>query len=272
MLKNLNKFIAGIVIGTMLVFSAGCTRIETGYVGLRVDATKQVQGNELNPGGPYQTMIGDVLEFLIKDINVEINDKKYTTSDNTALSDFDLTVIYSVNPTSVSDLYTKKSRSFHGVADDGDILLMKNYVTTVANNASYKVVRTYPALGVADNRAEIETKIMNTIADQLKADKLDTAINVSTIQIRAIVPNAEILNSATAAIRAENELKRKNTEVEIAKKEAERMQALANNSKSSIELMNAQSLQMIAQGVQQGKVKAIVVPVDFKGLVQVKVD
>lgn len=113
---------------------------------------------------------------------------------------------------------------------------------------------------------------MNTIADQLKADKLDTAINVSTIQIRAIVPNAEILNSATAAIRAENELKRKNTEVEIAKKEAERMQALANNSKSSIELMNAQSLQMIAQGVQQGKVKAVVVPVDFKGLVQVQAD
>lgn len=50
------------------------------------------------------------------------------------------------------------------------------------------------------------------------------------------------------------------------------MQALANNSKSSIELMNAQSLQMIAQGVQQGNVKAVVIPIDFKGLVQVKVD
>ena len=268
----LKKFIIGFAIGAMVLLSSGCTRIETGYVGLRVDATKQVQGTELNPGGPYQTMIGDVLEFLVKDINVEINDKKYTTSDNTALSDFDLTVIYSVNPTSVSDLYTKKSRSFHGIADDGDILLMKNYITTVANNASYKVVRTYPALAVADSRAEIETKILNTIIEQLKADKLDAAINVSTIQIRAIVPNAEILKSATEAIRAENELKRKNTEVEIAKKESERMQALANNSKASIELMNAQSLQMIAQGVQQGHVKAVVIPVDFKGLVQVKTD
>lgn len=44
MMNTFKKFIGGIVIGTMLVMSGGCTRIETGYVGLRVDATKQVQG------------------------------------------------------------------------------------------------------------------------------------------------------------------------------------------------------------------------------------
>lgn len=268
----LKKVIIGFAIGAMVLFGSGCTRIETGYVGLRVDATKQVQGTELNPGGPYQTMVGDVIEFPVKDISVDLNDKRYTTSDNTALSDFDLTAIYSINPAGVSDLYTKKTRSFHAVADDGDIYLMFNYMQTVINNASYKVVREYPALGVADNRSEIEAKILNAVTEQLKADKLDTYLNLTTVQVRAIVPNQEILNAATAAIKAKSELDRKNTEVEIAKKESERMQALANNSKASIELMNAQSLQMIAQGVQQGHVKAVVIPVDFKGLVQVKVD
>lgn len=269
---NFKNLVGGFLIGTMVILSAGCTRIETGYVGLRVDATKQVQGAELNPGGPYQTMFGSVLEFNVKDIPIELNDKKYTTSDNTALSDFDLNVIYSINPTSVSDLYTKKSRSFHGVDSDGDVLLMKNYLTTIINNASYKAVREYPALGVADKRSEIESKVLEIVNEQLKTDKLETALTIQTVQVRAIVPNAEILNSATKAIQAENELKRKATEVEIAKKESERMQALSNNSKASIELMNAQSLQLIAQGVREGKVKAVVVPVDFKGIVKVNAD
>ena len=32
----LKKFIIGFAIGAMVLFGSGCTRIETGYVGLRV--------------------------------------------------------------------------------------------------------------------------------------------------------------------------------------------------------------------------------------------
>lgn len=268
----MKKFLSIVIIALMAFAFSGCTRIETGYVGLRLDGSKQIQGDELKPGGFYQTMVGTVLEFLVKDISIVIEDKKYTTSDNTALDDFDLTAVYSINPTSVSDLYTKKSKSFHDIADNGDIQLMKNYMTTIINNAAYKSVREFNALTVADKRSELETKIINYVTEQLKADKLDMALQVNTIQIRAIVPNTEILKSATEAIRAENELKRKNTEIQIAEAEAKRMQALSTNSQSSINLMNAQSLQMIAQGVRDGKVKAVVVPVDFKGIVKVNMD
>ena len=41
----------------------GCTRIETGEVGLRVGFDKQVQSNELVAGSFNQTVIGDVLTF-----------------------------------------------------------------------------------------------------------------------------------------------------------------------------------------------------------------
>ena len=67
-----------------------------------------------------------------------------------------------------------------------------------------------------------------------------------------------------------NELKVKATEVEIAKKESERMAALAANSTQSIAFMNAQAQLKVAEGVANGKVHTVVVPYDFKGIVNAK--
>ena len=85
----------------------------------------------------------------------------------------------------------------------------------------------------------------------------------------SFVVNAEILSSATAYVRAQNELKVKSTEVEIAKKESERMAALSANSGQSIAYMQAEALRQIAYGIREGKVQTIVVPYDFKGIVNV---
>jgi hypothetical protein len=52
------------------VLATGCTRIETGEVGVRVGFDRQIQAGELLPGSFNQTMIGDVLTFPIKDVNV----------------------------------------------------------------------------------------------------------------------------------------------------------------------------------------------------------
>lgn len=142
-------------------------------------------------------------------------------------------------------------------------------MVTLVNNASYKVVRQYKSLEVADNRAKIEAEIREVVLEQLKAEKLDTAISLTVVQIRNILPNADILASATQYVKAQNELKIKNTEVEIAKKESERMAALAANSGQSIAYMQAQANMLIAQGIAAGKVNTIIVPMDFKGMVSV---
>jgi hypothetical protein len=47
------------------------------------------------------------------------------------------------------------------------------------------------------------------------------------------------------------------------------MAALANQSASSIAYMNAQANLMIAEGIKNGKVQTIVVPQDFRGMVNV---
>ena len=52
------------------ILATGCTRIETGEVGVRVGFDKQVKAGELEPGSFNQVLIGDVLTFPYKDVNV----------------------------------------------------------------------------------------------------------------------------------------------------------------------------------------------------------
>ena len=253
--------IRNFVVGAMaLSVLAGCTRIETGTVGLRVDASRQIQGAELLPGSWNQTLVGSVLEFPVRDIAMNLENKTPLTADNSALSDFDVSVVYSINPSSVSDLYSNKSKSFHAIAEDGDVFLMYNYVVTLVNNASYKAIRQYGSLELADKRELLETDIKNIVEDKLKQERLDGAITLTAVQIRNIKPNQQILNAATQYVKAQNELKVKQTEVEIAEKEAERLRILAATADDAIAYKRAEAEVMIAEAVRAGRVNTIIIP------------
>jgi regulator of protease activity HflC (stomatin/prohibitin superfamily) len=264
-MKKIISIITLLAIGLL----TGCTRIETGEVGVRMNASKEIEGKELLPGSWNQTLIGSVLEFPVKDITVNLENKTPLTADNSALADFDITVVYAINPSSVAELYSTKSRSFHAEGKEG-IFLMYNYMATLVNNASYKVVRGYKSLEVADSRATIEEKIRDIVNEQLKMEKLDTSVSLTVVQVRNVQPNAEILQAATKYVAAQNELKIKQTEVDIAKKESERMSALANNSTASIAYMQAQASLNISEGIKNGKVNTIIVPANFNALMMGK--
>lgn len=258
-----------IAVSLMALAAVGCTRIETGEVGLRVNASKQIEGSELMEGTWNQTLVGDVLTFPVRDIPLPIKDAKPLTKENTQIKDLDFTVIYNLNPTSVSDLWSKKSRSFHATGD-GDWFLMFRYMETVANNAAQKTVRKYEALAVTDKREQIESEIKDEILKQLDIDNLKTSIVVTSVRVQNIAPNDAIVETATANVKAQNQLAVARTNVEIAKAEADRMRALAENGNQSIAYMNAQAQADIAKAVREGKVHTIIVPYDFKGIVNVK--
>lgn len=252
-----------------LLTLTGCQRIETGEVGLRVGFDKQINMTELLPGSFNQVVIGEVLLFPVREVRVDIDNKTPITRENTALQDFDVSVVYNINPTSVAELYTTRARTFHEVDKHGEIWLMSAYMSTLLNNASYKVVRTREALSVADARKQLEEDIKKEIEDELKKESLDKYIRVTQVLVRNIQPNAAIVHSATEVVTAQNALKAKTIEVETAKKEAERIAALNSNAKA-IEYMNAQATVLIAEAVKAGKVNTIVVPLDFKGFVNLK--
>jgi regulator of protease activity HflC (stomatin/prohibitin superfamily) len=251
------------------VLVTGCTRIETGEVGVRVGFDRQIQSGELLPGSFNQTMIGDVLTFPVKDVNVTLNDMTPVAKDNSTMKDLDAVVVYNINPQNVAELYSTKNKAFHAEFR-GDTYVMYNYVVQNARNAIYKAARKYEALDMADNRSEMENYIKEEIVRNLAEEKLDGSITISQVLIRNVLPSDTVVESANALVRAKNELKQKEVEVKTAEAESRRMAALANNSGASIAFMQAQAMLNISEGIKNGQVQTIVVPSNFNALMMPK--
>jgi regulator of protease activity HflC (stomatin/prohibitin superfamily) len=251
------------------VLATGCSRIETGEVGVRVGFDKQIQSGELLPGSFNQTMIGDVLTFPVKDVNVVLENMTPVAKDNSTMKDFDAVVVYNINPQQVSELYSTKNKSFHAEMK-GDTYVMYNYIVQNARNAIYKAARKYEALDMADNRDNMENFIKEEVTRNLAEEKLDGSITISQVMVRNVVPADSVVASANELVKAKNELKQKEVEVKTAEAESRRMAALANNSGASIAFMQAQAMLNISEGIKAGKVQTIVVPSNFNALMMQK--
>lgn len=265
----MNRAVKLSIVAAAVALTSACTRIETGEVGVRVGFDKQVQSGELLPGSFNQTLVGDVLTFPIKDVNVKLDDMTPVAKDNSTMKDFDAVVIYNINQGQVAELYSQKSQAFHA-RQHGDIYLMYNYIVQTARNAIYKEARKYEALDMADNRQAMEQAIKEQIQKSLADEKLDTSLVVGQVLIRNVVPADSVVASANELVRAKNELKQKEVEVKTARMEAERMQALSNQGAQSIAYMNAQAALNISEGIKNGKVQTIVVPANFNALMMNK--
>jgi len=207
-----------------MALASGCTRIETGEVGLRVGFDKQVSTGELLPGSFNQVIIGNVITFPVKEISVKVEDMTPLAKDNSTMKDFDTLVTYNINQAQVAEIYNSKNRSFHAV-HDGDVYLMYNYIFNAARNAIYKAARKYEALEMGDARQAMETEIKEQIIRTLAEEKLDGTIVIGQVLIRNIIPADSVVASANELVKAKNEYKTEEVKVATAKKRNESMQA-----------------------------------------------
>lgn len=251
-----------------IIAMTGCTRINEGEVGLRVNFDKTIEATERTAGSFNQTFVGSIIQLPIREISVDVRDLTPLASDNSTMADFDLTIIYNIAPSAVSDLYINKSRSFHSMNESGEYLLMHSYLQMVAKNAVYKVARKYEALKMNDKRGEMEAEILAQMRVSLDAEKLGESLILGQVQVKSIAPSAAVKKAADDLVKAQAELAAKEVEVQTATKEAQRIAAL-NSNEGAIGYMNAQAQMKIAEGIAAGKVSTIVVPYDFKGMVQV---
>jgi len=90
-MKTYQKLMA---VAVLAVAATGCTRVQTGDVGVRIGWDKQIQQGELMPGSFNQTLIGDVLMFPVKNVNAIVEDLHPVAKDNSTMKDFDLVVVY----------------------------------------------------------------------------------------------------------------------------------------------------------------------------------
>jgi regulator of protease activity HflC (stomatin/prohibitin superfamily) len=266
----MKRFVSSIILGAMAFVLAGCHIVEQGTVGLRVNFDKTIEQTERQPGSFNQVLFGSMIDFPIKEIAVDVTNLTPLAADNSTMSDFDVTVVYNVNPASVSDLYINKNRTFHSLSEHGDVLLMHSYLQTTVRNAVYKVARKYEAMKMNDERQNIENEILAQVKETLVQENLGTSVNVSQVQVKSISPSVAVKAAADNLVKAKSDLQAKNVEVETANKEAQRMAALAQNAGQSIAYMQAQADLQIAEAVAHGKVNTIIIPRDFKGMVNTK--
>ena len=143
---------------------------------------------------------------------------------------------------------------------------MYNYMRTIANSAAFKAVNKVNALDVPNSRSQIEHDTLMIMRQALVDDGLSNSITIDQVQIKNVTLNQSIIDSAQSVINAQNALKAKQIEVEIASKEAERLAMLSKNT-ANISYMHAKALSDIAEGVREGKVRSIIIPMDFKGII-----
>ena len=257
------------IVAAAVALTSACTRIETGEVGVRVGFDKQVKAGELEPGSFNQVLIGDVLTFPYKDVNVVLDNMTPVAKDNSTMKEVDAVIVYNLNKNQAAELYSTKNKSFHAEFK-GDTYLMYNYIVQNARNALYKATRKYEALDMADNRDNMENFIKEEITRNLAEEKLDGSITITQVMIRNVVPADSVVASANELVKSKNELKQKEIEVKTAEAESRRMAALANNSGSSIAFMQAQAMLNISEGIKNGRVQTIVVPSNFNALMMNK--
>lgn len=261
----MKKIIAMLVLAASMT---GCMFVETGKVGLRKTFNNTIESTELTTGSMNQTLVGSVIEFPVREIPLEVKDMHPPASDNSPMGDFDVTVVYNINPAAVSDLYINKSGDFHATSAEGETLLMYSRLHTLVRNASYKVTRGYDSLTMNDHRDDIEVKVAEQLRTALSAEKLDGKVIIGQVSVKSIEPPEAVKAAAIRLVAAKAENAAKDVEVETATKEAARVQALSQN-KGAIDYMDAQARLEIAYALREGKVNSVVVPYDFKGIVNV---
>ena len=266
-MKNVFKRIT--IVAAIAMSLSACHIVDTGKVALRVNFDKTIEQSERPAGSFNQLLVGSMIDFPIKEIALDVTDLAPIAADNSTMSDFDVTIVYNINPASVSDLYVNKNRSFHSVNDKGEVLLMHSYLQTTVKNAVFKVARHYEAMQMNDQRQKIEQEILAQVKATLDSEKLATSIIVNQIQVKSMMPSQAVKKAADDLVKAKSELLAKEVEVKTAEAESRRIAAL-NADAGAREYMLAQAQVKIAEGIAAGKVNTIVIPVDFKGIVNVK--
>lgn len=261
------KFLKLMVVSFVVLMMAACGRIDTGHTGVRTSWDKQVQTQVVTPGF-YVAVTSDVDQYVTSEITFKLENETPQTKDKTYLKDLDATYLWQVTARDLPGLVTQyKNRTF--VDKDGNRYPMGIFVDTVMQRSLAQAVGDYDALDANQHRTEIENATVKNATAILAGEGLAHDIVIKKVMISKIIIDPRLQDSVIRNVTALKDNQTKDTEIDTARKEAKRMSALADNANNPayIAILNAQSNMKIAEGIANGRVNTIVVPSDFKGIV-----
>jgi len=240
-----------------LTLTAGqFTTISTGENGLYVGFDGQVKNEVLTPGIKYDGF-GSIKVFNTRKITVTANDLRPKTKDNTIMKEMDVTVTYSINPTSLYDFYTGYDLSNHAIGNNGQIQLMSSYISRLITSAVNQSVDEFPALAVNSNLEQIQDTIKNNLADALKKNGLEGKITVDSIIVgKADLPD-DLVASVNRVVAAQSANKEQEVRTRTAQLKAEENKALAST--VSTQSLEYQRNEILKAAFENGSIQKILI-------------
>ena len=221
MMKHSLVMKSSLALGAALLLTA-CGAIESGNVGVRTSFTGSVNTKEMQQGF-YTHITSKVQEYSTKEITVGLMDLQPKAKDNLTLSDLDLEVYYTIDPSQVSEIkikYAGRDRKSNDIWYPAYDL-----VRSIARAACYDAVSEYDSLTIHQQRDKIKEQIR--ISTQAVLDKTDDGIfQITKVIIRDVKTDPSIEQSIKLAVARNKELEAKSIELEIARKQVEINEAL----------------------------------------------
>ena len=258
------KKIMLVLVAVGIVLITGCTRVETGHVGIRTTFTGTVDPQELSVGF-HQTLVGTVHTYVANEITWKIDNLTPQTKDRSQLEDLDLAYTYTVNPSSIAELIVKYKGRDAVDPDNGDRYPLALYVENVVKTATTDVVSHYDALEANEKREQIRREIRTQAESIFKEDGLETAVQIHQVFVKNLQLSKAIMTSANTVIISQNELKSKEFEVQTARKESERLSFLSSN-KSNIDYLAVENQRLMVLALTANKNVVYVIPNNMTSL------
>lgn len=251
-----------------LVAMTGCTRINSGQVGVEKSFTGEYSKEPVDVG-IHMTILRTLYAYSTREIPVKMENLRPTTKDNTSiLSDLDVEVQYSVNSDKTPVLAVKYA-NMHGKSENDSSTTLPAYflVEKQAKSVVADAVAKFDALEIASKRNELEDIIRKNLQSDL--DKNDPgAFIVSRVTISNLLPDVKIQESIRAIAESANKKQVALNNLEIAK-----TQALENKVRSESldgKILAEKQLEAMVKMGERGNV--IIVPMDFKGMINIPVN
>lgn len=264
-----------ILIFALIALTAACGRIETGTIGVRTEFNRTIQLEEVPPGF-YFAFLASVSKYVTKETEVALNNLKPKAKDNLSLTDLDISIFYTVDPSKVADIVVKYA-GMSPILDDGYYYPGYGLVYRLSRGAVYDSIANYDSLTLHTKRSEIENDILKKIQDDL--DNTDSGtFQVTKVVIRQAITDPALEQSIQAAVKMQKQVEAKRNELELARAEAERKvveaQGVADSNRIISESLTDKYLQfkqIEAMEMFAGDgTHTVLIPIDTKPLINVK--
>src|SRR5690625_3011581 len=219
---ELNRFkIGGIFIGivialALIILPMFIERIPNGYVGVVYSPSGGVQDETLGQGWHLVSLFEKVTKYPIRMQTVEYKDMQVATSDGKNIT-IDFAYNYQIQPEMVVPIFNK-----FGPVPIEDI--EKSYLRTRFWDAARQGISKFT---VIDTYGEKSTDAKIKVQENFSEDVAELGFLIQDVTVGVPQPDEKTQEAIDLRVKASQELERKETEVQIAEKEAERKKAEA---------------------------------------------